>query len=159
LLAEAHDLDGRGWKVDALETPTSVEHRRDLYADFDRHERCRVITTLSRGRPKYNLIVVTHVLEFIESVADRAELLSRLSERLRPSGRMLISLRGWSDVRAAKTQSPRGDGIITGLGTWTRGFTVTEACELLASASLMVEQTPHPKSTTPEQVRLICRKT
>jgi hypothetical protein len=144
--------------VDALETPASVERRTDLYAAFASLDGCRVITDLSQGRSKYALVVVTHVLEFIEDVDERTKVLTGLSQRLRQNGRLLLSLRGWSDVRAAKTQSPRGDGIVTGLGTWTRGYTVAETQALLASASLEIEQTPHPRSKTPEQVRVVCQK-
>lgn len=144
--------------MDALETPASVERRTDLYAAFASRDGCRVITDLSQGRSKYALVVVTHVLEFIEDIDERAKMLIRLSQRLGRDGRLLLSLRGWSDVRAAKAQSPRGDGIVTGLGTWTRGYTVVEAQALLASASLEIEQNPHPRSKTPEQVRVVCRR-
>lgn len=144
--------------MDALETPTSVERRTDLYEAFASHDGCRVITQLSQGRSKYALVVVTHVIEFIEDLDGRTEMLTGLSRRLRRDGRLLLSLRGWSDVRAAKTQLPRGDGIVTGLGTWTRGYTVAEAQALLASANLEIEQTPHPRSKTPEQVRVVCRR-
>jgi hypothetical protein len=159
LLTEALDLSARGWSVDALETTASVERRIELYAGFGAREGCRVITSFAQARARYQLVVVTHVLEFIESVKERNDVLAELAHRLRRDGRMLLSLRGWSDVRAARSQIARGDGIVTGLGTWTRGYTVAQARNLLSSARLDVEQTPHANSKTPKQVRLVCRLT
>jgi hypothetical protein len=159
LLVEAQALLDDGWQVDALETPASVNHRPELYAEFDEKPRARVITALAGSGRRYRLVVITHVVEFIEDPGERQRLLASVAERLADNGRLLISLRGWSDVLAAKSATPRGDGIETGLGTWTRGFTVEEAKELLRAAGLSVLASPNPKSKTPEQVRLVCAKT
>lgn len=158
LLVESEALAQKGWQVDALETPDSLERRTELYGDFKARSGCRVLSDLADARRRYRAIVVTHVVEFIESPRRRASLLTDLSHRLANNGLLFISLRGWSDVRAAKTQVPRGDGIVTGLGTWTRGFTVAEAERLVSAAGLTVWCSPHPKSKSPEQVRLVCRR-
>jgi hypothetical protein len=159
LLVEARALAERGWNVDALERPDSLARRSELYAEFSRLPKARVISALDQGKRRYRLIVVTHVLEFIEDADERTDLLAQLVSRLAPQGRLLLSLRGWSDVRAAKTQVARGDGIVTGLGTWTRGFTLEEALELIGRVGLTVETGPRTgRSKTPEQVRLVCRR-
>jgi hypothetical protein len=159
LLTEAQALLELGWEVDALETHNSVGRRPELYESFSARKGARVLTELARPGRRYRLMVLTHVLEFIEDPAERVSLLAAAAERLATDGRVLMSLRGWSDVRAAKRATPRGDGIVTGLGTWTRGFTVAEAKELLADAELSVIATPHPKSKSPEQIRLVCART
>lgn len=155
---EAEALAQLGWRVDALETKTSVHRRESVYAEFAARPGVRTITGLEAARKKYRLIVVTHVLEFIEAPRERARVLRDLAGRVTREGILLLSLRGWSDVRAAKRQEHRGDGIVTGLGTWTRGYTVEEARSLIAEAGLEVAATPHPRATSPEQVRLVCRR-
>jgi hypothetical protein len=158
LLLEARELHKRGWTVDALETEESVRRRPELYESFAAVEGCRVVTDLGHCRRQYDRIVVTHVLEFIQQRGKRERLLADLGERLRPDGRLLISLRGWSDVCRAKRTTPEGDGVTTGLGTWTRGYTVQEAEDMVRRAGLEVALRPSPKSQTPEQVRLVCSR-
>jgi hypothetical protein len=158
-LGEARALADLGWRVDALETPDSVSRRADLYDEFALQPGCRVITTLDRGRKDYRLIVVTHVLEFIEQPRERRMTLRQLGAQLAANGFLLLSLRGWADVNAARKRVQRGDGVMTGLGTWTRGYTVEEADQLVASAGLKVTASPRSKrSSTPEQVRLVCQR-
>lgn len=159
LLIEARALLALGWQVDALETANSARRRPDLYASFSVEHGARLLTEMGRPQRRYRLVVLTHVVEFIEDSAERLSMLGAAADRLTTHGHLLISLRGWSDVRAAKTATPRGDGIVTGLGTWTRGFTVAEAKELLADAGLSIIASPHPLSKTPEQVRLVCART
>jgi hypothetical protein len=156
-LSEALFLVGRGWTVDALETPASVERRKAMYSEFEGQSKARILTSLDDARTRYRLITVTHVLEFIENPRERKAALRELATRVAANGNLLLSLRGWSDVMAARRPTPRGDGIITGLGTWTRGYTVDEARALVQSAGLLVRHTPHtPRSKTPEQVRFVC---
>ncbi len=158
LLVEAVELAETGWRVDALETAQTLAHRSDVYASFEMRAGCRVLTGLNAARTRYRIVVVTHVLEFIENPKERGQLMQAVASSLTANGRLLLSLRGWSDVNAAKRQEPRGDGIVTGLGTWTRGYSVAEAQELLQSAGLSTACMPNPKSKTPEQVRLVCQK-
>ena len=158
-LGEATALSQMSWQVDAVELPESVALRPEVYADFDKREGCRVLTSLQAARKAYDLVLVTHVLEFVESPKERRETLRDLGRRLASNGKLLLSLRGWSDVNAAKKRTPRGDGVVTGLGTWTRGFTTEEAEKLLASAGLTVSANPRStKSKSPEQVRLVCQR-
>ena len=159
LLAEARALASIGWQVDALETPDSVKRRRELYEAFTNEAGQKIIIDLADAQPRYSLIVVTHVLEFVESQRIRERLLKDLAGRLAKAGVLLLSWRGWADVNACKKQTPRGDGIVTGLGTWTRGYTVEEAQVFILRAGLRVRATPNPNSKTPEQVRLVCQRT
>jgi hypothetical protein len=155
-LREAEALISLDWKVDALETKASVERRRELYASFTRNPGCRTITRLAEGRSEYQVITVTHVLEFIERPKERVELLREMASRLTKRGHLLLSLRGWSDVLAAKSQTASGDGIVTGLGTWTRGYSTEEASDLVRLSGLSVVASPRtPRSKVPEQVRLV----
>jgi hypothetical protein len=156
LLLEATRLAELGWKVDALETPASVDRRREIYAHFAASPSCRVVSSGDK-LARYGLAVCTHVLEFVEDPAERLGLLRLVVDRLSTDGLLLLSLRGWSDVSAARRAVPRGDGIVTGLGTWTRGFSVEEAKEMVRGAGLRVTAMPNPKSKTPEQVRFVCR--
>lgn len=161
LLAEADALVRRNWIVDALETRASIEARTDFYSKWvEDYPNVRVITDLAETKRKYRIITVTHVIEFIPDPALRCSILRDLRARLTNDGRLLLSLRGWSDVNAAKNKRRRGDGFITGLGTWTRGYTIAEAKSLLESTGLCVDSTPHSsRAKSPEQVRLLCRKT
>lgn len=160
LLVEAQALADLGWTVDGLETPESVGARPQIYERFGAHRRCRVLTGLSSARHSYRVIVVTHVLEFIPSRQDRRRVLLDLGTRLSSSGRLLLSLRGWSDVLAARIQDRKGDGILTGLGTWVRGYSVLEALDLIHQARLVVVDSMHgPKARNPEQVRVVCGRT
>jgi hypothetical protein len=158
LLAEAEALERLGWRVDALETQESLARREDLYLDFSSRTGNRVLTEIAEARPKYGVVTATHVLEFIESPLVRRRLLRELGQRLSAEGVLLLSLRGWSDVLAAKRRTFRGDGVVTGLGTWTRGFSLPEAEELLGSVGLKIVGGPRTsRSKNPEQVRLLCR--
>jgi hypothetical protein len=161
LLAEADALVRRNWIVDALETRASVEARSDFYNTWaEGYRNVRIITDLTETKRKYRIITVTHVIEFIPDPALRCSILRDLRTRLTNDGRLLLSLRGWSDVNAAKNKHRSGDGIITGLGTWTRGYTMAEAKTLLESTGLCMDSTPHSsRAKSPEQVRFLCRKT
>jgi hypothetical protein len=146
-----------GWRVDAVETAESIRRREAVYSAFAESRECRVLAGTAGARTAYDLAVVTHVLEFVEEPAERRKLLRDIAGRLTNSAVLLLSLRGWSDVKAARRAEPRGDGIVTGLGTWARGYTVEEANAMLAECGLEAVATPHPRSKTPEQVRLVCR--
>lgn len=159
LLLEAIELASLGWTVDVVETADSVERRRILYDEAGCEHHVRILTDLHQSKRRYRVIVVTHVLEFIRSPSERDRTLRSLQERLTAEGCLILSLRGWSDVRAAKTQRPDGDGIVTGLGTWTRGYTVEEAESLLQRAGLAItDGSAGSKAKSPEQVRLVCRR-
>lgn len=161
LLAEATALRDLSWKIDALETPTSLAARSDFYAEWEtKSPGCRVVASLDDVHAPFDLIVITHVLEFVPSPAERTALLSACRDRLAlDHGRLLLSLRGWSDVNAARTKRPAGDGFVTGLGTWTRGFTRSEAEALIQEAGLTLSEGPQgARSKSPEQVRLVCRR-
>lgn len=156
---EAEALRELGWNVDALETDRSVRRRASMYRDFSQSSRARVLTDLNQSGRKYRLVTVTHVLEFIEDSKLRLSLLDDLRTRLTREGILLLSLRGWSDVNVAKVRVPHADGVITGLGTWTRGYSMEQAEELVKQAGLRVLVTPHgPKSKSPKQVRLVCQR-
>lgn len=160
LLAEADALARKNWTVDALETQASIEARSEFYDTWVKHyQNVRIITDLTQTKRKYRIITVTHVVEFIPDPSLRRSILRDLRTRLTNDGRLLLSLRGWSDVNAAKIRHQRGDGFVTGLGTWTRGYTMAEAMSLLESTGLSVDSTPHTsRAKSPEQVRLLCRK-
>jgi hypothetical protein len=157
LMVEAEELRRRGWRTDAIETAKSISRRQELYSGFSGRPGCRVLAGFGDARKKYDLILVTHVLEFVEDPSERTKILRHLRKRLKSDGYLLLSLRGWADVARAKTQTPTGDGIVTGIGTWTRGYSVEEADDLLDGAGLEATQTPNPKSKVPTQVRLVCR--
>lgn len=158
-LVEAEELARLRWAVDAVETGDSIDRRAELYSGFASRSRCRVLPSLDEARLNYQIVTATHVLEFVEDPVERHSLLCDLGRRLAPKGYLLLSLRGWSDVGAAKNQTPRGDGIVTGLGTWTRGYTREEALQLMTDAELTLETSPQGvRSRSPEQVRLVCRK-
>lgn len=159
LLGEAVWLSSRGWKVDALETIDSIKRRESIYVPFANQGHCRIIGNLAMARKRYNLITVTHVLEFIENPEQRVCLLRQLTQRLTNKGILLLSLRGWSDVLAAKHQAAQGDGIVTGLGTWVRGFSIPEGLDLAKLGGLRVVRTPHGRrASSPEQVRFVCQR-
>jgi len=159
-LREAEELADLGWAVDAVETAPSLEKRPALYEAFAKRYRCRVVTDLESARgPPYRIVTATHVLEFVEDPDERLALLRSLAARLTTKGHLLLSLRGWSDVRAARQKRPRGDGVVTGLGTWTRGYSTDEALSLIESAGLATDDSPTgPRSRSPEQVQLVCRR-
>ena len=157
-LLEAQLLAHTGWSVDVIETPNAVARRPLLYDTFNAQPRCRVRTDLADVRKHYRLVVATHVLEFVECPSERTQALKELAARLAGEGDLLLSLRGWNDVYASKRRRPYGDGIVTGLGTWTRGFSREEAQHLVHQCGLVVHASPQgPRSRTPEQVRLVCR--
>jgi hypothetical protein len=160
LMAEATSLRDLGWKVDAMETPESLAARADFYDGWrEQSPGCRVLSSVDEAGHDYDVIVITHVLEFVPSPRERRRLLKSCAERLARNGAVLLSLRGWSDVNAARMKRPSGDGFVTGLGTWTRGFSRDEAEALVRSAGLDLGRGPQgDKSRTPEQVRLVCRR-
>jgi hypothetical protein len=159
LMAEATALRDLGWKVDALETSASLLNRRDLYEEWSaKSPGCRVFSEMADSRSSYDLVVITHVLEFVPSPVVRTRILRECARRLDKEAILLLSLRGWSDVNAAKRKTPASDGFVTGLGTWTRGFDVAEASKLVRSVGLEVFTGPRGiRSRFPEQVRLVCR--
>ncbi|MEV0194873.1 methyltransferase domain-containing protein [Nonomuraea sp. NPDC050691] len=158
LLVEASALADRGWSVDAVELPQTIVRHVDEYLEWSRRPDCRILVDLQDLRPLYDVIIVTHVLEFIENRRKREKILKTLARHLAPKGKLLLSLRGWSDVNAARKREKSGDGVITGLGTWTRGYSLDEAIHLIASAGLSVSESPSGiRARHPEQVRIICQ--
>jgi hypothetical protein len=159
LLVEANGLIDRRWSVDALETADTINRRQNIYDEFGHRRGCRVIATLDSATSGYDIITVTHVLEFIEEPQLRDSVLRSLADLLATTGSLLLSLRGWSDVRAARHVEWRGDGMVTGLRTWTRGYSVDEASELVERAGLRVVASPQgQRARRPEQVRFICQR-
>lgn len=158
MLVEAEALLDLKWSVDALETDASVSFREDLYSEFRSNKGARLISSLDDAAKSYRLVTVTHVLEFIPRPAERTRTLRALGGKLAKAGVLLLSLRGWSDVNAAKSKRPHADGIITGLGTFTRGYTIQEAEDLIGAANLKILDSPHGnRAKRPEQVRVICQ--
>lgn len=73
LLRDGIELADRCWRVDAVETPNSVNRRMPLYSDFAQRAGCRVITGLRTTR-RDRVITVTHVLDLIEDPRSRNSL-------------------------------------------------------------------------------------
>lgn len=118
-----------------------------------------MIRSLADTGRMYRAITVTHVLEFVDSPDERLSLLTSLRDKLAREGDLFLSLRGWQDVNVAATRQRHSDGIITGIGTFTRGYSVDEASALVNKAGLVVSASPHgPRARFPKQVRFVCRK-
>jgi len=158
-LLEAEVLLARGWQVDAHDTPDCIGKLANAYSAFGQQKGARVLNAQTAFRPLYRLITLTHVLEFIQDPQRRHSTLQHLGERLSKEGIILLSLRGWSDVNAAKTKRKDGDGITTGLGTWTRGYSVEKATALVRSCGLHIYRSPMTtRAMQPEQVRIVCKR-
>ncbi len=152
-------LAERGWAVDVLDTIETVRRREDIYSAFGELPGCGVITHLSQGRGNYSLIVVTHVLEFIPPPRRRLRFLEEMGRQLTPEGDLLLSLRGWDDVLATNHRAPMEDGIVTGVGTFARGYDRDQAEALVRSAGLTVSREPDlAPSRHCRGVRFVCRR-
>src|SRR5439155_8256575 len=171
-LRNALYLQERGWTVAVVELPR-VRARFPLqYQRFKqaggyllewnpgegRAARC---PSWPPGPPrKYDLALMTFVLETLCRPCWRTALLSDCSSRLKPTGTLLLSLRGVSDVVTRYARGVRcSDGYLTPLRTFVRSYTCRQANQLLRSAGFTEIIFLHKKRTlSPELLHLMAKR-
>ena len=85
----------------------------------------------------YDIIICTFVLGTITPQNKRKTFLRRIADTLKPTGHLVLSLRGPGDVKT-KTRAGRRwrDGYRTPCGTFIKPFTRAEAINLASTAGL-----------------------
>ncbi|HBH18412.1 MAG TPA: hypothetical protein DDX14_05650 [Cyanobacteria bacterium UBA9579] len=78
---------------------------------------------------KYDIITNLYVLNVIKDLKTRNNVVKHIGELLKPGGEAYISVRPKTDVDAIKSGIPCGDGVLTSIGTFQKGFTSIELQE------------------------------
>ena len=145
-----------GFHVTAVDVP-AIEQRFPLqYAKF-RNRGGHVIFTKPTETASYHVAVCTFVIETICQPTDRADLLIRTRNALKPRGFLVISTRGPADVVTARAEGIRcSDGYITPNKSFARSFTRDQLCRLLLSSGFAEVEFLHKLgSKSPELLHAI----
>lgn len=77
-------------------------------------------------KKKYDLITCMHVVNVIEDKKDRDKVVKHIGELLNQNGEAYFATRSKNDVDSTKKATKHKDGILTGIGTFQKGFTQAE---------------------------------
>lgn len=109
---------------------------------------------------RYQLAVITFVIETICCPKQRIQLLIDCHRRLVARGSLVISIRGVADVATAHAKGHKcSDGYITPQKTFVRPFTCLEVIELLHTTGFSSVRLLHKRNTlSPELIHAIATK-
>jgi hypothetical protein len=103
-----------------------------------------------------DVIVCTFVLETICPSSQRLSILLSIKQALGKTGILVASFRGYKGIRGTKYERcPAGEGFVTPLKTFIRGFSVTEVNEFLEDAGFInVETLKKYRVVSPENIHI-----
>jgi hypothetical protein len=87
--------------------------------------------TLDEIFGKFDYIVSNCVLNVIEDIEERKQMVKEMLSRLSMDGKAIIMVRNWNAVKGNKTNAPHADGFVNSKGTFQRGFTTKELMDLV----------------------------
>jgi len=130
----------------------------DQYEKFGEHG--GVIVQRWSSRSKFDIVILTFVIETICNPAVRAALLRGVYEHLTFSGSLVLSARGPRDLLTAQNKGIRcGDGFRTPNLSFARSYTRGQMERLLKNVGFTTLQFLHKESTKePEYLHVLARK-
>jgi hypothetical protein len=157
-LRNALYLVNKGHWVTVLEVPQMKERFPEQYEEFSEHGGA-FVQRWSR-RSKYDIVILTFVIETICNPTVRAALLQGVYEHLSSRGSLVLSARGPRDLLTAQNKGVRcGDGFRTPNLSFARSYTRVQMERLLKSVGFATLQFLHKESTKePEYLHVLARK-
>jgi hypothetical protein len=142
-------------QIVACEKPSVVRRFESNYKEF-----AAAGGTLSAGIPtkKFDVIVLTYVLETICPAKQRLTLLRDIASRLKPNASLILSVRGYSGVRGKKYRKcSLSDGYVGARGAFVRGHSLGEVQALLDDCGLSFDGLQKYRSRSPENIHGIAK--
>jgi hypothetical protein len=147
-----------GHKITVLEVPGMRQRFPEQYEELE--ELGGAIVQSLPPHLKFDLVIMTFVIETICSPKERTELLLNISRHLTPVGSLVISARGPRDLLTAENKGVRcNDGYVTPNRSFARSYTKAQMKKLLSSTGFKNLDFLHKQSSTePEYLHVIARK-
>jgi len=124
----------RGFVVHVFDDPTARIRFADRYRRF--HARGGTLLNSIPGRPMYDLVLTTYVIETICLPSARRNLAHAIAGSLSRGGRWLVAVRGPRNVVLARTKCLKcSDGYLTRQRTFVRGYTITQLDRFLRKSA------------------------
>jgi hypothetical protein len=121
-------------KISVVERQAVAERFPNAYRVFER-KGGHYLNSMPTGR--FDVIVMTYVLETICPPVERKNLLSDIAKRMDSSSALIISVRGYAGVRGrAYTRCAKSDGWKSPRGAFVRAYSIPELVEMLAEHSI-----------------------
>lgn len=162
-LRNAHHLLGRGHRVAVVEIDSTIDRFRKKYQRFSR----RGGSVVSWGKPetfrvlrtKFDLALITFVLETICNPRERTTLLRHCRKMLRSNGSLVLSIRGHRDVVAAGVSGQScSDGYRTSGRTFIRGFDIKQVVDMLEQSGFTQVTPLHQRNLiNPELIHVLAK--
>ena len=153
----------KGHRVSVVELLPTIERYRDEYAEFRRKGGVVFTWETSNFRStsprKFDIALITFVLETICRPSERRGLLEHCRRSLKKSGVLVLSVRGHRDVVAANASgTPCSDGYSTSGKTFIRGFDLKEISHLLLQSGFTSIRALHSRNPkNPELLHVLAK--
>ena len=146
-----------GHRVSVLEVPRMAERFPEQYDEFARGGG-RIVKNFA-GSPRFEIVLITFVVETICEPKERVELLRSVCLQLRQGGTLILSARGPRDLLTAQnTGIPCRDGYLTPNLSFARSYTRAQMGRLLRAAGFSESKFLHKDSSKePEYLHVIAR--
>ncbi len=157
-LRNALYLQNLGFRVCVLELERSQHKFQSAYADF-RSRGGKVLKKTPRSG-KFDIAIATFVIETICDRRQRAALVSAVNKLLKPTGCLVVSVRGPADLLTAKNAGIAcSDGYLTPNRTFARSYSRRQLEDFLRACGFKKLQFLHkPDTQTPKLLHVIARK-
>lgn len=142
-------------KVTVVENPNVVQRFGDNYKVF---ESAGGITATEFPARKFDVVVLTYVLETICPPNQRLKLIRDISCCLKPSSSLILSVRGYGGVRGRQYRRCRfSDGYVGARGAFVRAYSLGELQAFLNGCGLSFQTLQQYRSERPENIHGIAK--
>jgi hypothetical protein len=134
----------------AIEQKSVVDRFTDSYTQFR-----AAGGTLSHTMPRtrFDVIVVTYVLETICPPIARERLLGEIADRMHSTSSLILSVRGYGGVRGSTyARCSLSDGSRSPRGAFVRAYSIPELEEMLSRHSITFNSLKKYRVTNPENI-------
>jgi len=146
-----------GHRVSVLEVPRMGERFREQYEEFAAAGG-KILKNLV-GSPRFEIVLITFVVETICEPRERMALLRSVASQLKQGGSLILSARGPRDLLTAQNMGIRcRDGYLTPNFSFARSYTRAQMGRLLRAAGFSESKFLHKDSSKePEYLHVIAR--
>lgn len=137
-------------KIFVVERQAVAERFPKAYRAFER-KGGQFLNSIPNGR--FDVIVMTYVLETICPPVERKSLLGDIAERMDSNSTLVISARGYAGVRGrAYVRCAKSDGWKSPRGAFVRAYSIPELVEVLAEHSIQFYPLKKYRVDNPENI-------
>ena len=146
-----------GHQVSVLEVPRMAQRFPEQYDEFARGGG-KILKGFA-GSPRFEIAILTFVVETICEPKERIRLLQAVRSHLEPDGTLVLSARGPRDLLTAQNKGVRcRDGYLTPNFSFARSYTRAQMLRLLRAAGFIELQFLHKDSSKePEYLHVIAK--